>query len=295
VDILYRFDFRSFDEIFANGFTARGDDRNLISHALTWTDRSAFIAATSNFDAVLRVASWDMEESEDPQAVGYIYGIAASNDFYHVTPSLESFLGQQRALPVSMRNQEMEDRLELSLDAYWWEREYVSVAPVPAEAVLFGIRVSAGRDRHGRFQLQWGQFQTHPAEGQHSELTNAHVYGDEHPMEWPPESPPPPSSPLGSPHSCEDASGVHSGAIGVNCSGDLHGVTDGMDHIQLAMLPACHSPVREKRDTGVPLCFGNLPLVNISRLVRLRTAAFSSAAEDWSSWPEAGRAGHDEL
>jgi len=294
--MLYRFDTRPFDEIFANGFTAKGDDRNLISHALTWTGRSAFIAATSNFDAVLRVASWDMEESRDPDAVGYIYGIAASNDFYHVTPSLESFLAQQRALPLDARNQEMEQRLELALTAYWWEREYVSVAPIPARSVLFGIQVSAGRDWRGRFSLQWGQFQTHPDEEQHSELTNAHVYGDEHPMGWPSESPPSPSSPLGSPHSCEDASGVHSGAIGVNCPGDLHGVTDGIDHIQLAMLPSCHSPVREERDIGLPLCFSNLPLANISKLTRLRAAAgFSSPDGDWGLWQGEEEAVHDEL
>lgn len=279
VHVVYRFDTRPPQEIFVSGFKPRGTDSNLIRHTLAWTEQSAFVATTSNYEVAETFAHTYL--SAFPDSEGYIYRIEADDNFYEVIPSLERFLAQERAAGVAPQFRAMETTLEEAIQQFRWQREVVSAAPVPAASIAWAVsyRNSIGAD--GVYRVQPGLLQEHWLwTGDHNTFANTNPYQ----VTWPGEA---------TSASCSAAVGAASSPAGMNCTDDLYaaaeGGVEGGDPIHLALLPSCSPPQpeqerqRKKRSDPIPVCYAALRIVNVSNQIRLNAVTYSEVG-DGESW-----------
>jgi hypothetical protein len=282
--VLYRFDTRPPEEIFSSGFVPRGRDTDLIRHTLAWTQESAFIATTLSFEAATSFA--DTYLQANPDATGYIYRIDADNHFYEVMPSLEHFLERERIAGIDSRFRFMEATLELAIQQFSWQQEFVSVTPIAASSIAWAIPMRRILEDDGSFGVRSGSVRDNMAWiGDQNTIANTRDY----PVTWPTGasfSSSPSDSPLSA---CSEASGAFSLPAGMNCTGDLYaaaeGGAEGGDPIHLALLPSCSpSPPqkkkrRKKRSDAIPACYATLRIVNVSNRVRVDAVIHSEVGE----------------
>jgi hypothetical protein len=107
---LYRADTRGPDVIFKDGFTAWGDNRNLVQHSTgfsfapnSFTPNSVFISTTADVDFAIRLAL-DISSEHESTPV-HVYTIRSTADFYQSSLSLPhtpSFLNIHILLPSAL-------------------------------------------------------------------------------------------------------------------------------------------------------------------------------------------------
>ncbi|MEV8520557.1 hypothetical protein ABZR86_12245 [Dyella marensis] len=283
VRVVYRYDTRPPQEIFASGFAAPGQDMNLIRHVTGWTDGRAegdddgLIATTSEESVARRMAVAHLNHFSDPNAMVFVYAISANHDFFAVMPSLSNFLEQQRAAPAAARYMEREGQLSLVIESYREQQEFVSAAPIPPSAIRWARPISLERDARNRLRPRFGERRINGdwVDDAPDQSANAGHY----PVNWPdePSASPQPAFSLSS---CEEDQGASAGPPGVNCTGDLYAaVADDGEVFPRAMLPSCSSAPRPRRAAIMLPCSDAWPLVNISRLARTNAALFPGGDE----------------
>ncbi|CAA7386721.1 enterotoxin A family protein [Chryseobacterium fistulae] len=118
-NLVYRVDSRSPDEIFRDGFTARGNSYNLGNHVLggSYMSTTGYISTSDNMESVLNMASsslnnslqttWGVDSYRRAQYRTWIYFIAPSpTNFFSVnanvppTPTFQRYAGQNEWVAV---------------------------------------------------------------------------------------------------------------------------------------------------------------------------------------------------
>ena len=96
VDVVYRFDIRPPEVIFEQGFTINGENDSLYHHVAenypfreTISERSAYIATTSDYDFAFEYLENSMQRSINLIEHGYIYEINTNENFFDVNGNLE--------------------------------------------------------------------------------------------------------------------------------------------------------------------------------------------------------------
>lgn len=261
IHFVYRFDLRPPVEIFQNGFQPRGQDMNLLHHVLldSQGNGSGFIATTSDYGSALGFAERFLNSEQD--SAGYIYRVAVDDSFYDVHHSLRTFLEQGVATGAADRHINLVDRVELAMDEFEDEEEFVAAGGGIAPSRISGaIPVRLELQGDGIFRLIQGDFQ----ENQNApDIPVGSASTEPYPMSWP-------SDGESSSSSCVDTdsdSGSGSdGAVGANCTGDVYAVAGPGGYIHPLQFPDCHSPQRKKR---IEASCRSPTLINVSRRMRI--------------------------
>ncbi|HAU5528429.1 TPA: pertussis toxin-like subunit ArtA [Proteus mirabilis] len=141
-DFVYRVDSRGPDEIFENGFSARGDNRNLREHVTGSSCRedgnTRYIATTNSIESADSIArSYFTRGSGISAGTLYIYTIRADNNFYSVRNTAEQLL---RNDPEYFNPQE---RAMIRI-----QNEYVALDVIDSTNIREAIPITFNRDTY---------------------------------------------------------------------------------------------------------------------------------------------------
>ncbi|WP_346948516.1 hypothetical protein [Dyella sp.] len=259
VHFVYRFDHRPPATIFAEGFKPRGNNLDLTSHVMFWTLESGFVASSSDYGSVLLTteARFSLPAVEMP---GYIYVVAADDNFYDVSLSLQHFLLVQRAVGIDEEHRELERAVETALTTYLHQYEFVARS-IPNDRILAAIEVRGIRQPDGSIRVQEGErVENRRYSGDRNTATNPNPF----PMAWP--------SLTSSSFSCDLTSEIFEGG---SCA-DVLAVAGPSGVFPPSQFSGCQSHQQSKRSVTTPLCPG-LQLVNLSRRMKIVLMSITSS------------------
>jgi len=162
--IVFRYDERGPDIIFAEGFRASGSNANLMNHAMgvgmgmPWTSyeensagRSAFVATTALETVTLRMARGRLRPRLG-DATGrhvWIYTIRATGRFFSVERSLQRAMDRMRGCPLSSTVQARLNTLDTLLNVARGEAEWVSYRHIPSRYIHHAAQYRLTEDGRG--------------------------------------------------------------------------------------------------------------------------------------------------
>jgi hypothetical protein len=276
-DVVYRFDTRPPEQIFAEGFAPRGSDLSLVDHwRYSSSARSGFVGTTDRHSIALEFAEAYFQRTGTRR--GFVYRISANQHFYSVALSAEDLLQRMRAAGAQTSHRRFAQTLRDGLEAFGWEREYVSDRAIPGTMIAAATEVTGTSLAGGRMRID----ETEPQDNPHFVITGTHANTGPYPMTWPATDYPSSSSETEASSDDED-----DGAVGPPLAGDVLAVAGPSGYMHPGVFPGCDASPH-KRSIGSNHCPKLSSMVNVSKLRRI---TLSLLAED-GPFP---RYGHDEL
>ena len=185
--ILYRVDTRPPEVVFRDGFSAWGNNMDLVRHTINTRDNSSgFVALTDDLGAANQIANdylSDLDEAGNRRHDRvWVYRVAPGADVHNVTRSLEHIeaLVQQG---IDLREQQVrgmcggEERYRLQTEIMTWgtylaftrlsyerhaaQREWVSTGLIPGERVEAGAPVTRQNEIVQRGDRLWSETAVH--------------------------------------------------------------------------------------------------------------------------------------
>ncbi|QDW31674.1 MULTISPECIES: hypothetical protein [Yersinia] len=155
---VYRFDTRSpssSDYIFANGFTAYGDNDNIIQHVtgesvggVTGSGKSknsAFIPTSDDFSIARIFAGMTFGATKSIQGkTAWIYKIKTDEAFYYVPATLQNIIDKG----YYKNSNDSIVSIEELIKVYESEREWVAVKHIKSTQIISAFRVTYSPDTH---------------------------------------------------------------------------------------------------------------------------------------------------
>lgn len=138
VDFVYRVDTRPPDQIFRDGFSSHGNNRNLEQHmrgdsCAGGSRDSAYIATTSGVDRAASIARTYYSMVGFPGPL-YRYRIRADDNFYNARVSLDS---------IQQSEEDLDVRFIMMADL---QDEYVALNRIPTENIMEAVLLNYNRD-----------------------------------------------------------------------------------------------------------------------------------------------------
>jgi len=140
--LVYRVETRPPAEIFSTGFVSRGDNLDLVQHVLRTPD-SGFVATTDSPEAVARIAQ-ALVKMDNTKPL-WVYTIRASDNFYHVSESLDWIVDHNPAHRAKAEN---------ALARYSHQKEWAAVKRIPPSQIQQAVRVIPSITPERDFRLQ---------------------------------------------------------------------------------------------------------------------------------------------
>lgn len=134
----YRVDTRPPEIIFSEGFAPRGNDHDLVSQFLGYSEQltnNGFVSVTDSFSVAVEFADSILRSGDNDNL--YIYRVNAAAGFYNVEYSIrthvDNILSDREESGDSLHN--YLERIYDGLDAFSWEREWVTSNTIAGSSV----------------------------------------------------------------------------------------------------------------------------------------------------------------
>ena len=245
-------------EVFATGFTPRGDQLEIWDYLHGYeAENTGFLAAVESAAAARWIAETFMSDATFQR--GYIYQIRADENFYSLN------LSAQHQRELAMATYGRADTLNQWITEFDWMRQYITDRAIPANLIVSATELSRAGPIPSMSMVVHA-----PVRNDRYLDADTRANAAAYDLDRPVLSKTRPSTnsscrPWKDPifRNKDDDEGAH----GLSCEGDVLAVASSEGYMFPRLFPACITS-RQKRSADLPAC-PTPPLINLSRRLRI--------------------------